>query len=389
MNLNKPRFLDDKPRHKISSSVDKGKSDHETKSLNFKAKKHSETSNKTTGNSSSSISNTFKETTNRLRKSIKKDSIKLKGKIRGTSGCKKTKSKEPKKRRRPRSNDDRKKEKLAHQFDGITGKRTASRGVSEKSTKEATNSDVLKRRNIVNKFINNAHMLAEEANKIDSRNVCFNNSASLNMKKFIKKKDLNMVYSNKKDMKKKSQPTKLSAYGNSMAKTAEQQFKSFLKNEKQFLVNPYFPGNTGFSKSFGSSIYKPNTTSVTSGKKLTALKNCLVMNNYSNKSTDAKTANYVTTKAMKKIEKKSIKFAMKNQNLSYNEKPSTMLKYSYDKAEELAGGKKKRSVSPITKGLQGKFHSSVNEGMMPSSKSKARSGSRKTNMRSPGGVRIY
>ena len=37
------------------------------------------------------------------------------------------------------------------------------------------------------------------------------------------------------------------------------------------------------------------------------------MNTYSGKNADAKTSNYVTTKAMKKIEKKSIKFAMKNQ----------------------------------------------------------------------------
>lgn len=65
------RFLEDKPRHKISSSVDKGRTEVESKSLNFKTKKYSENSAKTTGNTSSSLSNNFKETSTRLRQSIK------------------------------------------------------------------------------------------------------------------------------------------------------------------------------------------------------------------------------------------------------------------------------------------------------------------------------
>jgi hypothetical protein len=282
---NKPRFLDDKPRHKISSSVDKGRSEAENKALNFKAKKYSENSAKTTGNTSSSISNTFKETTNKLRQSIKKDSIKLnKNKIRAPSGPKKPKSKDPKKRRRPRSNDDRKKEKPSTYFDGVSGKRTASRGVSEKSNKEVPNADVFKRRHIVNKFVNNSHILMAQPPKFDSRNIYAShnknnkknwNSASVNLKKFVKKKDLAVMYPMKKDMKKKSHETKLNSFkSNSLALSAEQQFASFMKNEKQYLVNPYFPPNSDFSKSFGSSIYNPvSSESISSGKKLAALKN--------------------------------------------------------------------------------------------------------------------
>lgn len=232
--------------------------------------------------------------------------------------------------------------------------------------------------------MNNSHLLTDQAMNIDSRNVFAYNSknskknwgsASLNLKKFIKKKDLNMVYPPKKEMKKKSHEGKLTSFKtNSMAISAEQQFKSFLKNEKQFLINPYFPSNTDFSKSFGSDIYKP--TSVTSGKKLAALKNCLVTNTYTNNK-NIKT----------KIEKKSIKFAMKNQNLSFNEKTaSSMLKNSYDKGDELES-KKKRSVSPMTKGLPGKY--STTQPDINMTKTKGRGGSRKTNMRSPGGVRIY
>jgi len=51
-------------------------------------------------------STNFQETSHRIRQSIKKDSIKLKNKPRVPSG-KRPKSKESKKRRRPRSNDDR------------------------------------------------------------------------------------------------------------------------------------------------------------------------------------------------------------------------------------------------------------------------------------------
>lgn len=353
----KPRFLEEKPRHKISSSVDKGRLDQESKSLNFKTKKYSENSSKTAGNVSTSLSNNLKETTNRLRQSIKKDSIKLKNKIR-TSSNKRQKSKEGKKRRRPRSNDDRKKEKSSYPFDNLSNKRSVSRGVSDKANKEAQNNDVYKRRNIVNKFVNNSHMLVDQSNKIDSRNIYTNshkqkknwNSTSLNLKKFVKKKDLNMVYPLKKDIKKKSQDTKLKSFqNNSMTISADNQFKSFLHNEKQFLVNPYFSNNTDFSKSFGSSIYKPTSASSTSGQKLAALKNCLIMNTYSGKNADSKTSNYVTTKAMKKIEKKSIKFAMKNQNLTFNEKTNSLIRPSTDKPEPMKQ-KKKRSVSPISKG---------------------------------------
>jgi hypothetical protein len=269
----KPRFLDDKPRHKISSSVDKGRIDKESKSLNFKMKKLSENTVKdSTSKVNGSVkANNFVDPPSRIRQSIKKESIKLK-KYRGPNALKKPKSKETKKRRRPRSNDDRKKEKLNYHFDGFTGKRTVSRGCSEKGTKEVVNPDTIKRRNIVDKFLNNSHMLAEQSAKIDSRNIYANNqkqkknwnSASLNMKKFIKKKDLNMVYHPvKKTMGKKSQEIKLNSFKpNTLAFTAEQQFKSFMKNEKQFLGNPYYPVNTEFSKSFGSAIYNPNTVDI-------------------------------------------------------------------------------------------------------------------------------
>lgn len=112
------------------------------------------------------------------------------------------------------------------------------------------------------------------------------------------------------------------------------------------------------------------------------------MNTYSNKNADAKTSSYMTTKAMKKIEKKSIKYAMKNQNLSFNEKPNVFIKS--DKTEEgQPGTKKKRSVSPMTKSLVNKYNSSTTESAPQDGKSKSRSGSRKTNMKSPNGMRIY
>jgi len=90
-----------------------------------------------------------------------------------------------------------------------TGKRTGSRGPSEKTSKDTSTKDTLKRRNIVNKFVNNNNLLSEQQVKIDSRNIYKNsyknnknwNSASLNLKKFVKKKDLNMGFPVKKEIK--------------------------------------------------------------------------------------------------------------------------------------------------------------------------------------------
>lgn len=107
--------------------------------------------------------------------------------------------------------------------------------------------------------------------KIDSRNIYANdsnkkkdwNSASLNMKHFVKKKDLSLFYAQTGNMKqKKSQETHLNNFRpTGLAQSAENQFQSFMKNEKQFMVNPYFPASSDFSKSFGSSIYKPAAAS--------------------------------------------------------------------------------------------------------------------------------
>jgi len=169
-----------------------------------------------------------------------------------------------------------------------------SRGISEKTRKDANDPDVLKRRNIVNKFVNNSHILMGKATKIDSRNIYANDnnknkdwdSGSLNLKQYVKKKDLSLFYAQKGNVKhKKSQETKLNTLRLSgFVKSAEQQYKSFINSDKQYTVNPYFPINTDFSKSFGSSIYKPAVTnSSISGKKLASLKNSLVMASYSNK----------------------------------------------------------------------------------------------------------
>ena len=82
--------------------------------------------------------------------------------------------------------------------------------------------------------------------------------------------------------------------------SAEQQFVSFLKNEKPYLVNPYFPNNMEFSKSFGSSIYNPiSSGSNTSGKKLASLKNSLIMNSLSNKLAGNTVSSYQNTKGTK------------------------------------------------------------------------------------------
>lgn len=99
----------------------------------------------------------------------------------------------------------------------------------------------------------------------------------------------------------KSQETKLNSFkpANGSA-SAEQQFVSFLKNEKSYMVNPYFPNNMEFSKSFGSSIYNPmNSGSNTSGKKLASLKNSLIMNSLSNKLSGSTAASYQSGKGMK------------------------------------------------------------------------------------------
>ena len=193
-------------------------------------------------------------------------------------------------------------------FDHSSNKRTGSRGPSGKNSKDIPSNEVIKRRNIVNKFVNNSHILVDQPTKIDSRNIYKNsykhnknwNSASLNLKKFVKK-DLHMGYPMKKEVKKKSHDTKLKAFqANSFAVSGDKHFQSFGTNDNQVLVNPYFSGSADISKSFGSSLYKPSSSSVTSGKKLAALKNCLIMNNGSKqRGSDAKTAKYGTSKTMK------------------------------------------------------------------------------------------
>lgn len=56
------------------------------------------------------------------------------------------------------------------------------------------------------------------------------NSASLNLKQFIKKKDLNLVYSYNKEAKPKYPESKANGFRSaSMANSAEYQFASFLK----------------------------------------------------------------------------------------------------------------------------------------------------------------
>lgn len=181
----KSRFTDAKPRHKISSSVDKGKSEVDSKTLNFKTKKFSDNTSKATTNTVSTYSTSSKEPS-RFRQSIKKESIKLKNKSSGTKS---------KKKRRPRSNDDRKKDKFGYYFDDVNRKKIGSRGVSEKNHKESKNQDHFKRRNFIN----------SKNNGIDSRNVYANdnnkkkdwNSASLNLKQYVRKSDLSMFYSQK------------------------------------------------------------------------------------------------------------------------------------------------------------------------------------------------
>lgn len=81
--------------------------------------------------------------------------------------------------------------------DPISGKRSGSRGASDKGNKEYPNNDNIKRRSIVNKFVNNSILYQDQQTKIDSRNIYKNNnsyknnknwnSASLNLKKYVKK----------------------------------------------------------------------------------------------------------------------------------------------------------------------------------------------------------
>ena len=117
---------------------------------------------------------------------------------------------------------------------------------------------------------------------------------------------MSLFYAQKPNPKqKKSQEVKLSNSfrPSALAKSAEQQFKSYIKNEKQYMINPYFTGSSDFYKSFGSSTYNPSQTSVgnvTSGKKLASLKNNLVMTSYSNKNSDPKNSSFQhNMKAMK------------------------------------------------------------------------------------------
>jgi hypothetical protein len=102
----------------------------------------------------------------------------------------------------------------------------------------------------------------------------------------------------------------------------------------------------------------------------------MALDSYANKNPKMKTANYVTTKAMKM------------QNLSFNEKTNMLLKGQRDKSNE-SNGKKKRSVSPMTKGTSSKYTPVPKDQIYASNRVKSGSGTRKTNMRSPNGMRIY
>lgn len=117
------------------------------------------------------------------------------------------------------------------------------------------------------------------------------------------------------------------------------------------------------------------------------------MNSYSSKHTDNKSHSFQNSKAMKKIEKKSIKFAMKTHNLSYHEKPSRIKeKVLADKISEHVTGKpKKRSASPMTKNVKTTNNKTWGTDIMLglTKANKSRSGSRKTNVRSPGHLKMY
>jgi hypothetical protein len=214
------------------------------------------------------------------------------------------------------------------------------------------------------------------------------NSVSLNFKQFVKRKDLNIVYPTK-DSKKKSYETKLNTFKpTNGSASVEQQYLSALKNDKPYLVNSYFPSNMEFSKSFGSSIYNPiSSGSSKSGNKLASLKNSLIMNSISNKLTGSTTTSYQSAKGMKKIDKKSIKFASKNQNLSFNDRSNTAIKNKIDPSSIIVG-KKKRSASPVTKNPTSAYNSRI-EDQAVVTKPKSRSGSRKNNTKSPNNARFY
>lgn len=120
----------------------------------------------------------IKDNSLKFRPNIKKDSIKLKKNkpLSTSTDIKRQKSKDPKKKRRPRSNDDRSKDKVLNYFDKTNAKKPASRGTSEKNTKDIITNDEIQKRSIVNKFINNAQELIDKSVKIDSRNIYANNN---------------------------------------------------------------------------------------------------------------------------------------------------------------------------------------------------------------------
>ena len=114
----------------------------------------------------------------KFRPNIKKDSIKLKKSkaLSITADLKRPKSKDAKKKRRPRSNDDRSKDKIINYFDKSNNRKPGSRGSSEKNAKDIITSDEIHKRSIVNKFINNAQELMDKSIKMDSRNIYANNN---------------------------------------------------------------------------------------------------------------------------------------------------------------------------------------------------------------------
>jgi len=368
----KPKQESDQPdsssknsKHKANNSVDKTKKDSEVKTLNYKGKKSREATPKEPLKPPSTISKVYEEIPNRARPYIKKDSIKLKNKPRAASG-KRPKSKETKKRRRPRSNDDRKL-KNSSIVGSVPGKRTGSRGASEKSNKEFPTNDTIKRRSIVNKFVNNTILYQEQQSKIDSRNIYKNsyknnpnwNSASLNLKKYVKK-DLTLRQPTKKKTKNnKSQASKCKATTSGIVPSVDKQLRTFINHDPKMLVNSYFPNDSDFSKSFGSSLYNPTNTSIPSGKKLAALKNNLIMNNtYTRKSTGSSVTKSKKYQTLKTIMKPQAKPEVVPKKRSMSPGTKVNLKFSASHAIKLAqnkpraGSKKKTMRSP---GIIGKF----------------------------------
>jgi len=71
------------------------------------------------------------------------------------------------------------------------------------------------------------------------------------------------------------------------------------KNQK-LLTNSYFSNYTDFSKSLGSSLYKPTSDAIISENKFAAFKNSLLTNNtHSKKNNDSNHTKYVASKKMK------------------------------------------------------------------------------------------